>query len=64
MTFNNADNPELLQDLWPVLGKSSALVASRDPQVGTYLYSTQSIDFATFSKRRSVSTTAKAFFNR
>lgn len=46
--FDNADQPELPRDFWPVSGNGSALVTSRDPLAKTYLHSTCGIDLQPF----------------
>lgn len=39
LIFDNADNPEVLNNFWPIDSSGSVLITSRDPLARSYLYS-------------------------
>lgn len=50
LVFDNGDNPDVLDDFWPVNGTGSVVVTSRDPLAKTNAYyGTLGIDLKPFS---------------
>jgi hypothetical protein len=48
LVFDNADNPELLRDYWPMASQGSILLTSRDPMIQNSLYQTVGADLKPF----------------
>ena len=43
LIFDNADDPGLIHDYWPINGRGSIIVTSRDPVTGSYLDARKSV---------------------
>jgi hypothetical protein len=48
LVFDNADDPELLMDYWPVAGSGSILITSRDPLAKNHIFGISGIDLEPF----------------
>jgi len=49
LVFDNADNPELLAEFWPIAGMGSILITSRDPHSKSHFYASRGIDLSSLS---------------
>ncbi|KGO68286.1 Tetratricopeptide-like helical [Penicillium italicum] len=50
LVFDNADNPEILAEYWPVTGRGAILVTSRDPMAKTHFFLTSGVDLEPFDR--------------
>jgi tetratricopeptide (TPR) repeat protein len=50
LIFDNADNPEILAEYWPVTGRGAILVTSRDPMAKTHFFLTSGVDLEPFDR--------------